>query len=501
VSCQKSKVRSRCKAARCSNADSTQRKCDHDLLTGKCDPVRAELPPKKRQRITPNSSRTEPPPVKSVTPQASAIEPMASSIVASISATKTATSTFAQEPSAIAPVSITADPATTISGVNHTAQADKSLILLHSPNTNLSPPHREDDMPRSCANCRRLGINRLRGFGPSRRLLCDSCPVYNYHWKTSADRPINHELNSEDRAGDDSSAPNSPSVTAKTFAAKAIAKTSAPAPSSVAPAEILALFCQPLRNVETNRAADKAVPWCNLEQDNDYADPRLVQSRVLNEEEKAAAIARMRAQGIEVVSVSGSDSDSNSSWSGSEVGESSLYPFQPIPLVKSARYEEEADPQRWVDEVEDLKAKTFDMEAAQKRIKARPGLKENVKALQNYTKPGKLLAMSDWRNRIQKYGSVHRETERDPGPQKLGSYIREVADRTKLTIPRGFDDPEVMKEEVQGTMQEFLGLPKQMKYDLTDSDRLVGARTLAFSDAAGRGRVPDKDKFPVGKGA
>lgn len=134
--------------------------------------------------------------------------------------------------------------------------------------------------------------------------------------------------------------------------------------------------------------------------------------------------------------------------------------FQRISLVKSARHEAEPDPRRWVDEVEDQKVKDFDMDAAQKRIKARPGLKENVKAKRNGTKPGKLLAMSDWQGRIRRYGSFHRETERDPGSQKQCTYTREVADHTKLTVPRGFDDQAVMREEVQGTMQEFLGLLK-----------------------------------------
>lgn len=87
---------------------------------------------------------------------------------------------------------------------------------------------------------------------------------------------------------------------------------------------------------------------------------------MLNEDEQATAVARIRARGIEVTS--DDDSDSASSWSGSEDDESVVYPFQPTPLVKSARYEVEPDPRRWVDEVEDQKAKTFDVEAARRRI-------------------------------------------------------------------------------------------------------------------------------------
>lgn len=298
----------------------------------------------------------------------------------------------------------------------------------------------------------------------------------------------------------------SPSVAAGLKAAKglaygAISKESVPVSKSIAPPEIQALFCKPLPGlVETNEAVNGTLPKTTVDYGDEYTGPRLVQSKMLNQEEKAAAVARMRAQGIEVISVDGDESDSESSWSGSDICESSSYLFQPVPIIKSARYEKEPDPRRWVDEVEDEKANTFNFVAAQRKIKARPGLKANVKALENCKKPGKLLAISDWRGRVRKYGSFHRETERDPGPQKKGTFIREVADRTRLTIPRGFDDHEIMKEEVEGTMHEFLGLPRLMKYDLMDSNRLVAARTLAFSDAAGRGRVPDRDKFPVGKG-
>lgn len=86
------------------------------------------------------------------------------------------------------------------------------------------------------------------------------------------------------------------------------------------------------------------------------------------------------------------------------------------------------------------------------------------------------------------------------------THVREKTDPSKLTVPRGFDNQEPETVEIQGTMQEFLRLPERMKYDLTDSDRMVRARTLAFSDAERkemgrrRGMVPDKEKFPVGKG-
>lgn len=287
---------------------------------------------------------------------------------------------------------------------------------------------------------------------------------------------------------------------AKILAAKAVSKASAPAPNSIAPDEIQVLFYQPLPRLgETNDAANGAVSLPIYDNDRDDAGPRLVKPKMPNEEEKAAAIARMRAQGIEVISVDDTDSVSDTCWSDSDILESSSSSFQPVSLLQGARHQEEPDPRRWVDEIEDHKSQTFDIEVARKKIQARPGLKANVKTRKNGTKPGKLLAMSDWRSRLLEHGSFHRETDHNPGPQKLGTFTREVADRTKLTIQRGFDDQEIMKEEVEGTMQEFLGLPTWMKYDLTDANRLVAARTLAFSDAAGRGRVQDKDKFPVGR--
>lgn len=289
---------------------------------------------------------------------------------------------------------------------------------------------------------------------------------------------------------------------AKILASEAISKASAltPPPNCITPKEIHALFCQPLPCPSTVVGyADGALASSNYD-DEFKAAPRLIQSRMLNDEEKAAAIAGMRAEGIEVISVNGTDSEHDVSWSDSDVSESASYTLEPVSLVQNTRYNEEPDPRCWSDDQQDDRFYTFDLGAAKRRISARPGRNANVKARKNGTKPGKLLAISDWQSRIRKHGNLHRESDRNPGPQKTGTYIREVADRTRLTIPRGFDDQEIMRMEVQGTMQDFLGLPRQMKYDLIGAPRLVAARTLAFSDATGRERVPDKEKFPVGVG-
>ena len=551
------------------------------------DPVEAE-PPRKRQRVTTDSFRAESAP-QVITPlQSGALEPMFSSIVAGISATKTATSAFAQAPLASTPHPGTTNTATVLSKDDSNAEADSNLDDQPPLNTDPHLTYRDDTIPLACGNCGALPPKRLRRFTLNDHLLCDSC--YYRRSKYKVNYPLGDQGDSQDRAigiedaklgvgwtfylvrsykcitalctycgwktahdstkmtrhrqdcspglksqkainGEPPLTQNpssvtssqqipvasgghqmiqeacvSPSVAAGLKAAKglaygAISKESVPVSKSIAPPEIQALFCKPLPGlVETNEAVNGTLLKTTVDYGDEYTGPRLVQSKMLNQEEKAAAVARMRAQGIEVISVDGDESDSESSWSGSDICESSSYRFQPVPIIKSARYEKESDPRRWVDEVEDEKANTFNSVAAQRKIKARPGRKANVKALENCKRPGKLLAISDWRSRVRKYGSFHRETERDPGPQKKGTFIREVADRTRLTIPRGFDDHEIMKEEVEGTMHEFLGLPRLMKYDLMDSNRLVAARTLAFSDAAGRGRVPDRDKFPVGKG-
>jgi hypothetical protein len=525
--CQKAKVS-------CDNrvlyhdADGTQRSCCHDPSSGEYDPAGASVPSSKRSRVTSDSPRAASAPLRNIIQQYAVPDPVSSPILASISATKTATDAFAQEPSLVVPSLIIAAAGSASSGDDHASEPHESHTRQQPPPAGLDPNDQIPDIPQVCTDCERpaSGDTRLIRYGGLDLVVCGPCYQRRYRSKTKKKRPLERKIASggltanNPVATSSSSTPlDTTSVVAGLEAAKALAfdaitssaapgletenvlasnvipKAPATAPNSVAPADILALFSQPRTTMWTHRAADE--PRSSLGRDNDYTGPRLVQSKVLSEVEQDAAVARLRAQGVEVISASGSDLDSLSSWSGSEDDEA--FVLQSNPLVKSARYEADPDPRRWIDEVEDQKARDFDMDAAQKRIKARPGLKENVKALRNGTKPGKYLAMCDWRGRIRKYGSFHRECERDPGPQVQGTYIREVADRTKLTIPRGFDDQEVAKEEVQGTMQEFLGLPKHMKYDLTDSNRLVAARGLAFSDALGR-RVPDKDKYPVGKG-
>lgn len=555
---------------------------------GEAEPVGTELPPRKKQRVTPDSFRAESAPQVRTFSQPSAPEPMYSSIVAGISATQSAISALAPPPSTSAPRPGTTNTATVLSKDDSNAEADDILDDQVPLSTDPHSIERDDSISLACGNCGVLPPKRLRRFALNEHLLCDSC--YNYRSKNKVNISAGHQHDKQDRVNhvedakvgpgwtfylvrsnkcmtalctycgwkatqnvtemkrhrnvcslvpesqkstngvapltpNPSSVPSSqqilvasgehqmiqkasvsPSVTAglkaaKSLAYEAISEDSAPVSKSIAPPEIQELFCKPLSGLaEMNEAVNRAIAETTVDYGDEYTGPRLVQSKILTPEEKAAAVARMRAEGIEVISVDSHESDSDSSWSGSDICESSSYLFRPVPLIKNARYEKEPDPRRWVDEVEDEKANTFNFVAAQRKIKARPGLKANVKALENCKKPGKLLAISDWRGRVRKYGSFHRETERDPGPQKKGIFVREVADRTRLTIPRGFDDHEIMRQEVEGTMHEFLGLPRQMKYDLMDSHRLVAARTLAFSDAAGRGRVPDRDKFPVGKG-
>ena len=313
--------------------------------------------------------------------------------------------------------------------------------------------------------------------------------------KFNASRQDNSIHASSDRPTIAAAAPK----TATVVPFKAFSEPLTLAPNFIAPGEIQALFCQPPPLVPNAHGADDGPLPLSIRDHVTGKTVRLLQPQPRNEEGKATAIASMRAQGIDVIG--GMYLEPDTSWSDdSDMSEADSCLFQPISLVQSARYRNEPDPRRWVDDDEDDKSRSFNILAAQRKIQARPRRSANVKARRNGTRPGKLLAMSDWQTRVRRYGILHRETERNPGPQKVGTFIREVADRTKLTVLKGFDDPETVRAEVHGTMQEFLGLPRQVKYDLIGAPRLVAARTLAFSDATGRERLPDRDKFPVGMG-
>jgi hypothetical protein len=416
---------------------------------------------------------------------------------------------------------------------------NSDFAIAESFAVNLTPPAQQDNIGShpQCSNCKVANGKRLRRWKSKDPPRCDPC--YDYLRNHGRDKPVEPRTTSntdfelyqdEDSPGrrtDSSRAGSSLQIeqddapirpkqqiraedkskeaqAARTRAAKALALKSAstPAPNSVAPDEIQALFCQPPPRFKDN-AVDESEMTEPRSQGNKVDDngPRLVRSRRLNEEEKAAAVARMRADGIEVDSA---DSDSEHGLSDGDISEGSTSLITPFSLVENLRYEQQPDPRLWLDTEEDYRSSKFDENVAKRKIAARPDRKANVKARQSGRAPGpgKLLAMSDWQARKRKYGSFHHETERNVGTPKKGTTIREKADRSKITLKAGFDDHDVLKEEVQVTPREFLGLPSVLAYDSVGPARLAAARPLAFRDATfGKTkRVPDSEKFPVGRG-
>jgi hypothetical protein len=404
---------------------------------------------------------------------------------------------------------------------------------------NLTPPAQQDSNGShpQCANCKVANGKRLRRWKSKDSPRCDPC--YDYLCNHGRDKPVESQTTSNadfelyqdedspDRRTDSSRAGSSLQIeqddapirlkqqtragdkpkearAAGIRAAKALIlkAASTPAANSVAPDEIQALFCRPLQHFK-DHARDES-EMIEPRSQGDKADdngPRLVRSRRLNEEEKVAAVARMRADGIEVDSA---DSDSEDGWSDGDIYEASTSLITPFSLVENLRYEQQPDPRLWMDTEEDYRSSKFDENVAKRKIAARPDRKANVKARQSGRAPGpgKLLAMSDWQARKRNYGSFHHETERNVGAPKKGTTIREKADRSKITLRAGFDDHDVLKEEVQVTPREFLGLPSVLAYDSIGPARLAAARPLAFRDATfGKTkRVPDSEKFPVGRG-
>lgn len=277
------------------------------------------------------------------------------------------------------------------------------------------------------------------------------------------------------------------------------------APESVAPDDILALFCRPVRcSKYAVGDKDKPTSTSTFQTKADSLGPRIILSKVLNKDEKAAAVARMRADGIEIDSAesdsANSSSDSEDDWSDTGNPNITSSINIPVSLVQNGRYEQQPDPRLWTDNEEDCRSLMFDQDAAERKIKRRPDRKANVKARQNGRAPGALLAISDWQTRQQKYKSFHRETHRNLGPSKKGTTTREVADPWMITLKAGFDDHDVEKKEVEVTPHDFLGLPSKLAYDSVGIATLAKARTLAFRDATKTGRVPDSEKFPVGRG-
>lgn len=237
---------------------------------------------------------------------------------------------------------VTAAAGTTSSGDDHASEPSESHIQQHPPLAEHGPGSPTFDGPRVGADCGSpasgpKSLIRYKGLDLE---VCNRCYQRRYRSKTIDNgRPPEQEVPSEDRTADNSFAPGTPSISldsissvagleaAKALASKAntgfaaprleienaltskvTAKASTSPLNSVAPPDIMALFSQPHPTLDRYRTDD--VPRSSLGQNNDYTGPRLVLPKVLGEEEENAAVARLKAQGVEIISVCGSDLDS-----------------------------------------------------------------------------------------------------------------------------------------------------------------------------------------------